>query len=95
MPFGLRHAPEVCCRFSGVVLGILRRRLRLKGLRLGVDVQVSNVVDDWLVLASDRSVCRSVWEDLCSSGARVCAQRKESAGAVPRVKVAGPVDQFC
>ena len=25
MPFGLRHAPEVCCRFSAVVLHALRR----------------------------------------------------------------------
>lgn len=65
IPFGLRHAPEICCRFSGVVLGILRRRLLRRGCRIGHDVQVSNVVDDWLVLALDEAICRAVWHDLC------------------------------
>jgi hypothetical protein len=27
IPFGLRHAPEVCCRFSAVVLGMLNKAL--------------------------------------------------------------------
>ena len=53
MPFGLRHAPEVYCRFSSVAMFAVVRRLRALGLSLGIDVMVSNVVDDWLILAEN------------------------------------------
>lgn len=61
MPFGLRHAPEVCCRFSAVVLHALRRVIARRGLSLGVDIQVSNVVDDWLVCARDHDTYLCIW----------------------------------
>ena len=62
MPFGLRHAPEVCCRFSSVVMYAVIKQIRAMGLAVGVDVSVSNVVDDWLILAIKKEVCETVWQ---------------------------------
>jgi hypothetical protein len=46
MPFGLRHSPELCCRLSRAVLGALRRRLRARGIEMGNEYDVFDVVDD-------------------------------------------------
>jgi hypothetical protein len=64
MPFGLRHAPEVCCRFSAVVMFAVVRKVREKGFIVGVHVFIANVVDDWLVLAVTESICDMVWRML-------------------------------
>ena len=61
MPFGLKHTPEVCCRFSAVVLGMLHKALVALGYRPGLHVHISNVVDDWLVLSNDERTCEFVW----------------------------------
>ena len=64
MPFGLRHAPEVCCRFSAVVMFAVVRKVREKGFIVGLHVFIANVVDDWLVLAVTASICDTVWRML-------------------------------
>jgi hypothetical protein len=61
MPFGLRHAPEVCCRLSQVTMHAVQRKLREMGLVMHEDVYVANVVDDWLVLATSQETCLRVW----------------------------------
>lgn len=80
MPFGLRHAPEVCCRISAVVKHTLSRLIKEAGLH--GQVSVSNVVDDWLILAVRESVCRQVWEMLLSLLARLgfTLNHKKSVG---------------
>lgn len=61
MPFGIRHAPEICCRLSGVVLHTLKRMIKEEGLAWAlIELIVQNVVDDWLVLATTYETCMLV-----------------------------------
>ena len=52
--FGMRHALEICCCLAQAMLRALARRLEACGIALGPRqaALVSNVVDDWLVLAA-------------------------------------------
>ena len=61
MPFGLRHAPEVCCRFSSVVMYAVIKKVRAEGWVMGRDVLIANVVDDWLIMAVQHKACEFVW----------------------------------
>jgi len=65
VPFGLRHAPEVCCRLAKVVIFILDQRLQAMGIHTGVHVYVTNVVDDFLVISPRHHICLCVWLLLC------------------------------
>ena len=66
IPFGLRSAPEICCRLARLVLNALRRRLAEHGISLGPreDAHCSNGVDDWHVLAITMAMCRDIWREL-------------------------------
>lgn len=64
MPFGLRHAPEVCCRFTATVLHTIKSKIAEVGISWATEVLVLNVVDDWLVLSPRTEVCDRVWSIL-------------------------------
>ena len=72
VPFGMRHAPEICCRFSRCILRALRRRLQARGVELSTQAgaEVHNVVDDWLTLA----VCAAQGGCKVSSSTECCSQ---------------------
>ena len=66
VPFGMRHAPEICCRFSRCILRALRRRLQARGVELSTQAgaEVHNVVDDWLTLAVCAAQGGEIWREL-------------------------------
>lgn len=87
MPFGLRHAPEVCCRFSGVVMCTLKRMIKEAGVDWGTQLVVMNVVDDWLVLATSEEVCEQVWRMLLALLKRLGFKVNDKKSVGPRQEI--------
>ena len=64
IPFGLRLAPEDCCRFSAVIMLAVVRKVREESLVMGRHVFIANVGDDWLILAVREPICDMAWRQL-------------------------------